>query len=190
MGNNLKTLRERKGWTVEDAASAMGLSKSGYEKIENGSRRLTLERIARAAQIYQVPQSDVINDRTNTGVVGEVVRGGRVRFFSPETPTLLVAPAPFDATIDTVALVVTDGDALPGVAEERWFVYHGTRRHGLPEDWIGDLCVVGLPDNVVLVRRPFHGRRAGTYDLFTLGTEPLLGTEIIWSAKIDWIKPR
>lgn len=190
MGNNLKTLRERRGWTVEAAANAMGLSKSGYEKIENGDRRLTLERISRAAQIYQVPESEVISSRVETYVVGEVLRGGVVKLFGEDAPKRAVAPSPFDASLDTVALLVADGDALPGVAEERWYVYHGQRHEGLPDEWVGDLCVIALSPAEVVIRRAYHGRERGTYDIVSLGHEPRRGVTILWSSKIEWIKPR
>ncbi len=66
MGNNLKQLRQRRGWTMELAAHAMGQSTKGYEKIERGERRLTADRITRAAEVYQVPEVDVIGSRSRS----------------------------------------------------------------------------------------------------------------------------
>lgn len=58
--NNLKRLREASGMTQEQAASAFGLSKGGYIKIEDGDRGLKADRIAKAAEIFGVQPADII----------------------------------------------------------------------------------------------------------------------------------
>lgn len=41
MGNALKRLRLNRGWTHEEAAESMGLSRSQFIKLERGERGLT-----------------------------------------------------------------------------------------------------------------------------------------------------
>ena len=41
MANGLKFLRERAGWTQEEAGKRLGYSTSGYGKIERSNRDLT-----------------------------------------------------------------------------------------------------------------------------------------------------
>ncbi|WP_267355716.1 MULTISPECIES: XRE family transcriptional regulator [unclassified Methylobacterium] len=65
--NNLKRLREASGMTQEQAATAFGLSKGGYIKIEDGDRGLKAERIAKAAEIFKVQPADVIGELGNLG---------------------------------------------------------------------------------------------------------------------------
>lgn len=50
--NILKALREAEGLTQEEAAEAFGLSKSGYVKIEGGERKLSSERMEKAAEVF------------------------------------------------------------------------------------------------------------------------------------------
>ena len=50
MGNNLKKLRIEHGWTHDQAASAVGVSRSQFIKLERGERRLTADYIAQAAR--------------------------------------------------------------------------------------------------------------------------------------------
>ncbi|WP_187371414.1 helix-turn-helix domain-containing protein [Methylobacterium oryzihabitans] len=190
MGNNLKQLRQRRGWTMELAASAMGLSAKGYEKIERGERRLTADRITRAAEVFQVPEVDVIGARNPVRVVGQVARGGLVTLYDGNREEFEVAPRPDDATLATVSLVVADGDALPCVAEEDWLIYHDEEKVGVPEEWIGALCHVCTTDGALRIRRIFHGREPELYDLFGTGYEPVRNADVVWTSKITWIKPR
>lgn len=57
--NALKLLRERAGMTQEAAATAFGMSKSGYVKIEDGDRGLSFERMGKAAEIFGVTFNEV-----------------------------------------------------------------------------------------------------------------------------------
>lgn len=58
-GSVLKRLREQRGWTLDEAADALGLSRGGYIKIERGERGLRPEVAERAARIYGVSMGDI-----------------------------------------------------------------------------------------------------------------------------------
>ena len=64
MGNRLRELRLRRGWTAEKAATEFGLSRSGYVKLERGERRLSTSHVSTAARVYGVPQSEVLGEST------------------------------------------------------------------------------------------------------------------------------
>lgn len=59
MSNNLRKLREAKGWRQEEAAERLGMSKSGYSKIERGEREMKAGFIERVAKLYSVSTSQV-----------------------------------------------------------------------------------------------------------------------------------
>ena len=40
MADSLRALRELRGWTHDDAADAMGISRGGYIKLERGETRV------------------------------------------------------------------------------------------------------------------------------------------------------
>ncbi len=61
MGNNLKSIRESKGMTLDEAAEAMGVSRGQYIKLERGERRLTSDYILQAAKGFGVSTSTVFN---------------------------------------------------------------------------------------------------------------------------------
>lgn len=60
MGNGLKELRKRKGWSLEKAATEMGMSKGGYIKIERGERRLSDAYVRRAVIAFNATAAEVV----------------------------------------------------------------------------------------------------------------------------------
>ena len=46
--------------TQKEAAEALGMSESGYRKIENGDRGLEAEMIRKAADLFGVEPSDIV----------------------------------------------------------------------------------------------------------------------------------
>lgn len=79
---------------------------------------------------------------------------------------------------------------MPGIAENGWLVYYDERREPITDDMIGEICVVGLADGRVLVKKVYRGKSHGLFDLVSVAYETLKDQEIAWAAKVDWIKPR
>jgi transcriptional regulator with XRE-family HTH domain len=77
MGNNLKTLRELRGWTHDEAAAQMGMSRGGFIKLERGERRLNERTIAQAARAFGVQPEEVINDRVQKIPTGDAAPLGK-----------------------------------------------------------------------------------------------------------------
>ena len=61
IGDNIKKFRELKNMTREQLASELGLSVSGYSKIERGEIDLTVSRVQEIAQILEVDVSQILN---------------------------------------------------------------------------------------------------------------------------------
>lgn len=79
--NNLRHLRKQSGLTTTKVAELMGMSLGGYQKIEAGTRRLTVEHIAQAAKVFGVTESDVIREQMGIPIIGSIGQGGEI---SPE----------------------------------------------------------------------------------------------------------
>jgi transcriptional regulator with XRE-family HTH domain len=62
MGNGLRALREKARMSLDQAASALGLTKSGYTKIERGERGLKSDFIRRACEVFGASPEAVIGD--------------------------------------------------------------------------------------------------------------------------------
>ena len=58
--HTLKELRERHGYTSGELGKILSISKSGYSRIENGNRRLTIEYAIILADLYSLSLDDLV----------------------------------------------------------------------------------------------------------------------------------
>lgn len=120
-------------------------------------------------------------------LVGYVGAGAEAHFYAIAEGDLDEVKAPADATKDTVAVEVR-GDSL-GSFFNRWLVYYDDVRRPVSAELVNQLCVVGLADERVLVKRI---RRApkGLFDLESPNDEPIRGVAIDWAARVISMTPR
>ena len=162
MANNLKALRDGRGWTQAEAAAALGTTRNQYVKLEGGSRRLSDKWIRLASDAYGVDPGEVVTDRSGTVLVaGYVGAGTEMHFYSESQGPLDEVPAPEDATPQTVAAEIR-GQSL-GSLFDGWRVYFDDRREAVTDDLLGRLCVVGLADGRVLVKQVLRGKAEGRF---------------------------
>ena len=78
--NNLKALQVAKGWTIDQAAEAMGISRGGYLKIQRGENRLTSTTLDLAARAFGVTTAEIIGSPNllTIPVMGRVGAGAQI----------------------------------------------------------------------------------------------------------------
>jgi transcriptional regulator with XRE-family HTH domain len=189
MGNNLKRLRLEQGWTHEKAAAAMGISRAHFIKLERGERKLTERTIALAAKAFGVSEADVIADRIAVPLVGFVGAGAEAHFYAQ-------GQGPFDevqaveGSNDRTVAVEIRGDSL-GTLFDRALVYYDDARNQVTDDLIGKLCVVGLADGRILVKKITKSRAGpNLYHLAGQYGDPILDTPVEWAARVKSMVPR
>ncbi|MCJ2051692.1 XRE family transcriptional regulator [Methylobacterium sp. J-070] len=62
MGNSLRALRTKRGWTHDQAAAEMGVSRGQFIKLERGERGLTERTIGLAAKAFGVSRAVVMDE--------------------------------------------------------------------------------------------------------------------------------
>lgn len=131
MGNALKKLRSDKGWTHDEAAERMGISRGQFIKLERGERGLTERTIALAAKAFGVPRSEVIRDEEEAAAlrpVADVVSERELRVFSAveggpgemvvSTDPIDVVPRPwYLGTVKEAFAVLVIGESMVPVFE-------------------------------------------------------------------------
>ncbi|GEP00566.1 XRE family transcriptional regulator [Methylobacterium haplocladii] len=194
----LQFLRKRAGFeTASDAARAYGWTKSTYLGHENGDRNPSRESAKRYAKAYKERWEWIIDgeqkspggDADTVPILGDVGAGGKVYFSGAPEGGYDRAPRPPGGSATTVAARVR-GDSMPGIAEDQWLIYYDSRVASVPDEFLGELCVVWLSDDRVYVKKVYRGRDPGTFDLISSGYEPLRNEDVEWCAKVTWIKPR
>lgn len=188
VANNLRQLREGRGWTQDEAAAALGTTRNQYAKLEGGSRRLSDKWIKLAGEAYGVDPGDVVTERAGSvPIAGYVGAGTEMHFYAETQGPLDEAPAPEDGTPETVAAEVR-GESL-GPLFNGWRVYFDDRREPVTDDLVGRLCVVGLADGRVLVKQLLRGRMEGRFALHGQFGEPVLDADVLWAAKVKSMMP-
>jgi transcriptional regulator with XRE-family HTH domain len=191
MGNRLKSLRENKRWTQDEAAELFGMSTSGYIKLENGQRKMTEVHQATAARVFGVRLQDVLEEEPErlVEIVGLAGAGpdGSV-LFAEGDQNFGHVPAPADATENTKALEVR-GNSMYGIANDGWLLFYDERTEPLDE-YIGEPCACWLPDGRVLIKIPAYGRQRGLYHLESVNAPPMYDQAVEYMALITDIKPR
>jgi transcriptional regulator with XRE-family HTH domain len=188
MGNNLKSLRVKKGWTHEEAATEMGVSRGQFIKLERGERQLTAHYIQEAARAFGVSEAAVIQPPRSVPLVGFVGAGSEAHFYDDGQGPFDEVPAIEDATLSTVAVEIRGGSLGPMF--DGWRAYYDDVRTPPTEDMFGELCVVAMPDGRVLVKKLMLGRTKQRFDLWSNFEPPLSDVEIVWAAIVKGIRPK
>ncbi len=61
IGEKLKLLRKIKGYTQEELADKLFISRKAYANLENDSTKIDLERLNKIATIYEIELEDILN---------------------------------------------------------------------------------------------------------------------------------
>lgn len=179
----LKSARKSVGLTQEQAAELMGLSLGGYRKLESGEREFDLDYINRAARAFNVPRQYFLGEELQVPLVGYVRAGATAHFYSTADNPDERVPS-FDGATEATVAVEVRGESL-GPFFDRWLIYYDDVRSPVTPDLFGELCVVGLPDDRVLVKQIQPSKSPGLYHLYSNTLEPpITDVAIDWAAKV------
>lgn len=190
MANNLRALRDQRGWSQDDAATALGTTRSQYAKLERGARRLSDKWIDRAATAYGVDTGDIVRGvRASVPIAGYVSAGSEMTLYGEGQGGHGETPAPEGSSDRTVAVEIR-GESL-GPFFNGWLVFFDDVRSPVTDDIVGKLCVVGLEDGRVLIKRLIRSRSApNLFHLYGQFGDPTLDVRVKWAAQVKSVVPR
>lgn len=145
--------------------------------IESEAMRLGVGNLKRSRNMTSVP------------IVGYVGAGGAIIYENSQGPFGEAEMPPKNAGPTLVAVIVR-GDSMAGVLEDGWTVYYDDRRDPPEEELYGRLCIVGLADGRVLIKRLYPGRKPHRFDLHSANAPALMDEKVTWAAKVTWIQPK
>ena len=175
-----------------------GLERGFINDILIGKKKRVLDvtKLAAALQLEPgplsagklVPVAELDSDSNTVPLVGYVGAGAEAHYYALSHGELDRVPAPEGSTDETVAVEVR-GESL-GALFQHWLVYYDEVRSPVTTDLIGRLCVVGLPDDRVLVKQIKATKRPGLFDLLSNTEEPIRDAVVAWAAKVKNMVPR
>lgn len=186
--NRISEIREQKGLTIEQLAEKVGMSVSYLWRLAHSERNLSHKNLNRIAAALDVSPKEILEHQPMVPIVGYVGAGAVMHYYAfADSPDDFV-PMPEGGNENTVAVEVR-GSSL-GSIFDTWLVYYDRVHEAPTSDMLGKLCVVGLPDDRVLVKRIRKGSAPGLYHLES-NTEGLIeDAEIVWAAKVRTMTPR
>lgn len=192
----LKEWRDRAGLTMEGLASLVETSPGYLNDLEKGTRRFNQTWLERFAGALQIEPADLLRNPAHeppigprtVPLVGYVGAGAEAHFYAEGDENLDFVEAPEGATPSTRAALVS-GESL-GPLFDQWLVFYDDVRDPVTPDLIGKLCVVGLPNGKVLVKKLQKVRGEDRYHLLSNNEDPIFDQEVSWAAKVKTMTPR
>lgn len=198
LADRLKWARNHHGQykSPTEAARAFGWPVSTYLGHENGDRNPSRQRAIRYGQAYGVRWEWILEGTGSPTsklpklrILGKVERNGEVVFYP--TPRIVERDdMPLGVNATEMAALEVVGGAMRGIADDGWLIFFEDVRQPPTKQLVGKLCVLEVADGRVMVRTLQPGRKKGRYDLES-STEPTLrDQQVVWAARVTWIKPR
>jgi len=185
---------------LRDRREALGISQAALAKLadttapqihrlENGQRKLTRQWAERLApHLHLKPEDLLFPERKGlVPLVGYVGAGSLAHYFGEGDGERDQVEAPENATEQTVGVEVR-GDSL-GAVFDRWVAYYDDVRSEPTPDMIGKLCIVGLHDGRVLIKKLEKGQLPKHYNLISQDP-PIYDAEVVWAAVVKAMMPR
>lgn len=192
----LRQARKAKFKSARAAAIRFGWTPSTYASHENGQTPLGAKAADVYAKAFKVTASWLLygdvgtegGDSETVPLVGYVGAGAETHLFAESQGPFDEVPAPHNASSSTVAVEVR-GESL-GSFFDRWLVFYDDIRRPVTADLVGKLCVLGLTDGRILVKKLKRGQRRGRFDLLSNVEPPIYDVMIDWAARVLSMAPR
>jgi len=186
----LAEIQRAKEWNQTDLARELKVTQPTVSRWYKGAKPEIdqRDRIFRLAKKLGVVGTHESAEQFIVPIVGYVGAGGQILYEEGQGPFGEAKMPPNKGNEKTVAVVVK-GDSMAGQLEDGWTVYYDDMLTPPTEKLLGKLCVVGLEDGRVLVKKLLPGRAKGLYDLYSANAGPLIDQAVTWAALVLWIAP-
>jgi transcriptional regulator with XRE-family HTH domain len=187
--NRIREWRKAKGLTLEQLSEMTSISTSFLSRMESGKRRVSLDYAKAIASALGISTGDISTDEPQTvPLVGYVGAGAEAHYYGEAQGPFGEVEAPEGSTDKTVAVEIR-GESL-GSFFDRWLVFYDEVRLPPTADMIGKLCVVGLPDGRVLIKKLARSTLPKLWVLLSQFEPPIYDVPIEWAARVKTMVPR
>jgi len=163
----------------------------GVEEGRDGVSTKTLAALAPVLETTVSWLSEGAGPEHNPAVVpllGYVGAGAETHLFAESQGPFETVRAPENVANVKAALEIR-GESL-GAFFDRWLVFYGERFDPPETALIGSLCVVGLEDGRVLVKKLTAGQQNGKFTLLSQFEPPIYDAVVLWAARVVAMSPR
>lgn len=193
IGERIAQARQQRGMSQRALADAVGTAQTTISSWERGRTEPTRSDVERVAIALSIKPSELelgapTGEQRTVPVVGYVAAGSAAILYSEGQGNLDQVTAPDNAGPKTVAAEIK-GDSL-GPVLDNWLVFYDDVRSPVTPDMHNQLCVIGLADGRVLVKR-LRPAANGLFHLDSNSNEPTLTDQVVeWAALVTNMRPR
>lgn len=132
--------------------------------------------------------SDDVPEKRGARIVGYVGAGSEAHYYALADGDFQEVEPPVGGSDKTVAVEIRGKSWGPLM--DSWLVFYDDVRSPITPDLYGQVCVVGLADDRILIKQ-IRPNRDGTFTLLSNSAEPPIENAIVeWAAKVIDIRPR
>lgn len=190
----IQRLREDKKLSQSDLAKLADTSQPQIARLEKSKRKLSKEWAVRLAPhlgvtaqelLFSEPQSE---DVEVVGMIGADTEGERV-YGHGQGQIGWVEPIP-GSNEKTVAVIVR-GSSMRPYAEDGGIIYFDDRRDPPTNDMLGEVVIVGLSDDRILLKRLLRhsASKPGRFDLESFNGDQMPDQAVEWAAFVAAVIP-
>jgi phage repressor protein C with HTH and peptisase S24 domain len=175
---------------MKAASLKAGLGETFVRDLIVRGRVPTVDNLAKLADACGLPLTAFLGDEPSphkVRVVGFVGAGAETHLYGDGQGPFDWAPSPPDARPNTVAVRVR-GTSMAGLIDDGSLLYYDMRSDPPTDDMNGTLCVIGLPDGRVVVKKLYKGGRRGRWNLISTNDAPMLDQVVEWAAKVTSVR--
>lgn len=184
---------QRTNGNQAELARRLGVTQPTISRWTMGSEPKTKHHariVEEARELGIINSTDDLSHR-NIPIVGYVKAGGEAQLYAEGQGPFGEAPMPpVGEDRDLIVAVVVKGDSMAGLAEDGWLIYYDTRREQPTDELFGKLCVIGIEDGRILLKRLYKGSKDGLYTLISTNGAPIHDVKVTWAARVAWIAPQ
>jgi transcriptional regulator with XRE-family HTH domain len=195
IGERISRARQAAGISQGRLAQIVGTAQTTISSWERGRTEPTRADVQRVASAIGVPPSQLEFDEGSrtpgarmVPLVGYVGAGAVAHYYASSDGQLDMVEAPPGSSERTVASEIR-GDSL-GPLFENWLIFYDDVRTPVTADLYGRLCIVGLPDDRILVKKIKPAGLQNHFHLLSNNEEPLLDQEVLWAARVRSMTPK
>ena len=205
MGQRLAKARAAAGFrSARSAATKFERTASTYGAHENGQNNFDMDVARKYGRAFKVNPlyllhgigtleeqrgwTEALESRRLVPVVGYVGAGAATHRFADSQGELEWIDAPPNSSGSTVAVKIR-GESL-GSFFDQWMVFYDDKRDPPDSSLIGRLCVCGVTDGRVLIKKLKRGGEPGSWTLLSQFEEPIYDVFLDWAARVKTMEAR
>lgn len=171
----MEEARRFAGYTQVELGERIGLSQDKISNVKNGKRKLSQDEATRISEQTGYP---LPGQNTSLNVLGYVGAGAEVYPIDDGDPLHSINieyPLPFG----TVGAIIRGDSMFPIFEDGDLVAYSGET--SLPEDMVGETCVVQVSDGRIFIKTIRRGSSPGFYTLTSYNAPDIVDVPLDWA---------